>query len=261
MGETSRVDQQGNSIAAAQFGRSLDIPHRNGLASGRVVGDGQHDTGDLLLGVFLEDRFQLFEVHLSLEGKFPLSVGRRVDRTVDCYGTAKLDVPLCRVEMGVARNDIALFEQGGEDDVLGSATLVCRQEIGHSEDFLDYGFEPVVGGCTSVTFIGGHHGPPLAVAHRLCSRIGQQVDHYLVGAQLEEVVMSFTDPSFALFTRGGADCLRHLDFVRFAIGKLHIGVCFFGLVVRLSDHIAINIRKVLKNIQRNVIFVPIITSE
>ena len=221
LGETGRVEQQGYAIAAADFGRFADVAHRHGLAAGRVVGDGQHDARDFLARVLAQELFELGDVHLTLERQLFLGVGRIVDRAVHGVAAAEFDVPFGGVEMGVARDDVARLEQCRKDHVLRSTPLVRGQEIGHPEDAFDRLLEPEIGRGPGIAFVAGHHGRPLAVAHRTCARVGQQVDRDLVAAQLEKVVAGFADPCFALRTGGGADGLGHLDLVRFCIRKCH----------------------------------------
>ena len=218
LGEAGRVDQHRDAVAAAQLGGLADVAHRNGLAAGRVVGDGQHHARDLLLRVRLEHVLQLLQIHFTLERKLLLRVGRSVDGAVDRMAAAELDVALRGVEMRVARHDVALLEQGREDHVLGGAALVGRQEVGHAEEVVHDLLQPEVGRGAGVALVARHHGRPLAVAHRARARVGQQVDGDLVAAQFEEVVFRFADPLLAFGTGRGTDRLGHLDLVGLAIG-------------------------------------------
>ena len=220
-GETGRVEQQGHSVAAAYFGRLADVAHRHGLSACRVVGDGQHHARNFLARVLAQELFELGDVHFAFERQLLLGVGRLVDGAVHGVAAAELDVSLRGVEMGIARHDVALFEQRREDDVLSGAPLMRGQEERHAEEPGDGLPEPEIGRCAGVAFVAGHHGRPLAVAHRTRSRIGQQVDRDLIAAQFEEVVAGFADPCLAFGARGGADGLGHFDLVGFCIRKCH----------------------------------------
>ena len=142
LGEARRVHQQGHAVAAAQFGRFADVAHRHGLASGRVVGDGEHHARNLFARVFGEDLFEFRKVHLAFERQFELRVGRGVDRAVHGVAAAEFDVPLRGVEVRVARHEVALLEQRREDHVLRGAPLVRGLEPRHAEQLRDRRFEP-----------------------------------------------------------------------------------------------------------------------
>ena len=221
LGEARRVHQEGHAVAAAQFGCLADVAHRHGLASGRVVGDGEHHARNPFARVLTQDLFEFRKVHFAFERQFQLRVGRGVDRAVHGVAAAELDVSLRGVEVRVAGDDVALLEQRREDHVLRGASLVRGQEPRHAEQVADCLLEPEVGRRPGVAFVAGHHRRPLAVGHRPRARIGQQVDRHLIRAQFEKVVTGFADPRFALFARGGADGLGHLDLVGFGVWKCH----------------------------------------
>ena len=149
-------------------------------------------------------------------------------------------MPLRGVEVRVARHDVALLEQRREDHVLRGAPLVRGQEPRHAEQLRDRRFEPEIGRGPGVAFVAGHHRRPLAVGHRPRARIGQQVDRHLVRAQFEKVVAGFANPRFALFARGSANGLGHLDLVGFGIRKCHhiVGfrLQFVGIPIKITKN-------------------------
>ena len=126
------------------------------------------------------------------------------------------------VEVGIAGDDAAFLDEIGEKDVLGRAALVCRDDVGHAEEFLDGGFELVERTGARIALVAHHEGGPLAVGHGAGAGIGQEVDVNLLGLELKNVVMRFFEPLLALLTGAAADRLDHLDLPGFGEREFHV---------------------------------------
>ena len=156
--------------------RRLSI--ENGLSAGGVVCD-RHDDERYLVGVLGKTFLKLVEIHVALEGHFELGVLCLVDGAVYSESLAALDVTLGGVEVRVARNDVALHEVG-EKHVLGSAALVGGDHILEACDAGDSILQLIRKSVHLRSSRLRSSSPPLAVAHRACTRVGDTVDVNLI---------------------------------------------------------------------------------
>ena len=125
------------------------------------------------------------------------------------------------VEMGIAGDDISSLDEMGEENILGSASLVSRDYIVEAGDALDDVLELIEAACAGIAFVAGHHGSPLAVGHCTGSAVGQTVDVDMVAAEHEYVVFGIFKPFFALFASAFVDRFHHLDLPRFSKRYFH----------------------------------------
>ena len=214
-GKSGRVHHHGHAVFVAERAGFADVLHRNGLSANGVVRHREHHKRHVSL-VLDEHFLEFFQRYVALERQLQLRVASLVDGHVDGLRLAKLNVALRRVEMGVARNNVALLHQIREEHVLGSATLMGGNDVLEAEQPLHHLLELEKRRRAGIAFVAEHHGRPLAVAHGACSRVGQAVDIHLVGFQHKHVVMGFAEPLFPLFARTFSKRFHHLDFPRFS---------------------------------------------
>ena len=75
-----------------------------------------------------------------------------------------------------------------EEDLLGRAPLVDRDDVLEGEELAHRVDEDVVGGRPGIRLVPVLDRRPLVAAHRPGARVGQQVDEHVLGTELEEVV-------------------------------------------------------------------------
>jgi hypothetical protein len=87
------------------------------------------------------------------------------DNEVDRLGTGKLDVRPRRVEVGVRRDHLARPADDREEDLLGGASLVRRDDVLEREELLHRGQEAEPRWRAGVRLITALDGRPLLGAH------------------------------------------------------------------------------------------------
>ena len=194
----------------AEGAGSLDILHAHGLTTDGIVGDGQ-DHERHVARILLQHLLQFLQRDVTLEGNFELGILGIVGRHVDSKSLAGLDMTLGRVEVGVARNDVAFLDKEGEEHVLGGTSLVGRDDIVEAENPADRLLKLIETRRTCVALVAQHHGGPLAVAHRSRTTIGKAVDIDLLGPQLEHIIIGGLQPLLTLCARTLTDGFNHLD--------------------------------------------------
>ncbi len=204
----------------AEFAGLADVLHRYGLATDGVVGDGEDHKGNIAL-VLLKDLLEFLEVDITLEGDLKLGVVGLLDGDVDGESLAALDVALGGVEVGVAGDDVARFNEIAEEDVLGSTALVGRDDILEAGQLGDGVFHMIERTGTAVAFVAHHHSSPLAVAHSAGAAVGEEVDVDIVRFQHKYILVGFVEPLFALFAGGFLNGFYHFDFPRFCKWEFH----------------------------------------
>ncbi len=116
------------------------------------------------------------------------------------------------VEMGVAGDNHAGFNEVGEQHVLGGAALVGGYHIFETGDVGDGVLHVEETAGAAVALVAHHHCRPLAVAHGAGAAVGQKVDVNIVGFQHENVVVGFFEPFLAFGAGAFLDGFNHLDF-------------------------------------------------
>jgi len=115
-------------------------------------------------------------------------------------GLAEFDMPLGRVEMGIARKIVTLFHYRGKQHVLGSTALMYREHVLQTGDLAYRVLEVVERRRSGIAFVALHECGPLPVAHGPGSGIGEHIDEDMFALQLEKVVSGLRDPFLALRT-------------------------------------------------------------
>ncbi len=113
--------------------------------------------------------------------------------------------------MGVVGNHHALAAGDSEENALGGAALVRRNNVLVAEDVLDGIAEADEGAAAGVALVAFHNRGPLMRGHGAGAGVGEQVDEDVVCREEEHVVMRGAEQFFALGAGGPADGLDGLD--------------------------------------------------
>ncbi len=152
---------------------------------------------------------------------------RLVHNYVDKGATRHFLVQAGSCEIHIARNKVAVFDHDLRHHVLGSTTLVGRDQVLVPVVLPDRVLQVIEVFTTRIGLIPHHQPGPLAVAHRRCTGIGQQVDVDVSAAQQECVVTRLPNGKLAFLGRGHAQKFNHLDFV--GLGPAVSGFVFHEL--------------------------------
>ena len=199
-----------------------DIRHRDGLATAAVVGHGEHAKRDAL-ALSLEQRLDSLQVDIALERIDQRWLQTFRDHQIDRLDADVFQVRAGRIEVGVVGHQVALFAYCGEQHLFGGAPLVGRHKVLHAGDVLDHRFQPVKAARPGVALVALHDGAPLPRRHGTGAGIGQPVDQYVFGAQLEHVELGRFQQLLPLRAGGHADGLDALDAKGFNQGFGHGG--------------------------------------
>ena len=110
LGKTGRIEDYRHIVFLRELAHAAQVFHRNGLAAGRIVGNG-NDNERYATGILLQCFFELLQVYITLERNFELRIFRLVDRTVESCGVATLYMSFCRIEMRITGNYIAFVNE------------------------------------------------------------------------------------------------------------------------------------------------------
>ena len=114
----------GTPVAVADGPHLVEVRQADRLAAGRVVRDGDHHHGHVLAPARCDELVERGDVEVPLERVQARRVASLGDDEVDRLGAGELDVGPGRVEMGVARHDLAGAADHREEDPLGGAALM-----------------------------------------------------------------------------------------------------------------------------------------
>ena len=123
---------------------------------------------------------------------------------VDGLGAHELDVGARGIEVRVVGNDVAFLARHAEQDALGGAALMRRDDVAEAEDVLDGVAEVIEAAAAGVALVAFHDAGPLMRGHGAGAGIGEQVDEHIVGRQEEQVVVSGAQQLLALLAGGPA---------------------------------------------------------
>ena len=93
------------------------VLHGNRLATGGIIGDCHDDERNFVL-ILLQGCFQFCRIDIAFERHFQLGVFRLIYSTIERYGFTALYMPLCRIKMRVARDNISVMHQMTEKNIL-----------------------------------------------------------------------------------------------------------------------------------------------
>ena len=133
------------------------------------------------------------------------------DGQVESFAAGVLDVGASGVEVRVVGYDVAFFDHYAEQDALGGAALVSRDDVLVTEDILHRIAETDVAAASGVALVAFHDRAPLEGGHRARARVGQQIYEDIVGREQEQVVVRLAQELFAFGARGPADGLDTVD--------------------------------------------------
>jgi hypothetical protein len=158
-----------------------------------------------------DQRLERVDVEVALERVQARRVLALGDHQVDRLGAGVLDVGAGGVEVGVVRHDLARPADHREQDLLGGAALVGRDDVGEREQLLHRRLEAVPRRRAGVALVAVLHRRPLIARHRAGAGVGQQIDQHVVGVEREQVVAGLGQPRAALLERGEPNRLDRVD--------------------------------------------------
>jgi hypothetical protein len=158
---------------------------------------------------------ELGDVHVPLEGDVRCGIVRLIDHTVHRDPAVVFDVRLGGVEVDVVGNVVAFLDHGGEQQVLGHASLVRRDHVLVPGDAPYRLLEAEVVVAPGVRLVAHHQCRPLLIRHRGRAGVGEQVDRDEPRGNAEDVVARLRERRFPLGARGEGDRLDGLDLERF----------------------------------------------
>ena len=96
------------------------------------------------------------------------------------------------------RHDLARAENRVEQNALGRASLMSRDDVPETREIRDDLAESVERARPGVRLVSLHDGSPLRRRHRAGARVGQEVDEDVGGMQQEDVVAGLAQPTAPL---------------------------------------------------------------
>ena len=133
------------------------------------------------------------------------------DGQIESLAAGVLDVGAGGVEVGVVGHDVALLDHYAEQDALGGASLMGRNDVLVAENILHRIAETDVAAAARVALVSFHDRSPLIGGHRSGAGIGQQINKDIIRREKKQVVVRVAQELFAFFARGPADGLNTLD--------------------------------------------------
>ena len=111
-------------------------------------------------------------------------------------------------EVHVARHVVAGLDGGLRQQVLGTASLMGGHDVLVAVVLADGVFEVGEVDRTGVGLVAEHHARPLAVAHRVRARVGQQVDVHVGGVE-QDLRMAASRSSRVVVRRGSTTLILY----------------------------------------------------
>ena len=140
-----------------------------------------------------------------------LGFARVGDRNVDRAAAEIFDIGARRVEVRVRRDDLTRNADAGEKYALRSPPLVRGDHVAETEELFDARLEPEPRARARVRLVAAHDSRPLFRGHRPGSRIGEEVDEDILGANLEHVPTRLGENLASFLAGRHADRLDALD--------------------------------------------------
>ncbi len=187
-GETACVQEKRDPVAVAHLPHLAQVLQRDRLTAAGVVGDRDHHERYVVRAYLGDGGLEAANVHVALEGIIGRVVMSLFGHEVPCLGALVLDIGPGGVEMGVIGHHVPGGNRGGEEDPLGRPALMGGDDVFQPGDGLHRVPEPIKGAASRIGLVTAHHSRPLGRGHGSRPRVGQQVDHYLVGVEAEQVV-------------------------------------------------------------------------
>src|SRR5215472_3881815 len=210
-GETAGVDVQRNPVLFADLFYCADVGQRDGLATAGIVGDREHDEGNLF-GAFAFDQFgEARGVHVAFERVEMSGLFGFRKREVDGGGAIKFAIGAGGIEVRVARDNVAFLAGNVEEDAFGGAPLVRGDDVAKTKNALHGFAETREAGRSGIGFIAAHHGSPLFGGHGGGAGVGQQIDEDGFGRNEKKIVAGIFDKFLALGASGGANGFDAFD--------------------------------------------------
>ena len=219
-GHAGGVEEQLFAVLSGHGAHVAQVLQAHGLAAAGVVGDGDHDEGNLV-AVRLEGVFQLGEVDVALEGLFEFGLEGGVNHAVDGRGLRVEHVRAGGVEGHVDGNEVAGLHQRADENVFRRAALMGGNDVVEAQHFLHGVLEAEEAVGAGVGFVAQHEGGPLFLAQRAGAGVGKQVDVHVLGLEREHIVMRFPERLLALFLTGQMDAFDGFEAERFGQCTLH----------------------------------------
>ncbi len=145
------------------------------------------------------------------------------DDEIDRLGANELNVRAGRVKVCVVGDDIAFLAHHAEQNALGGAPLMSRDDVFVPKNILYRRAELLEAAAARITLVAFHHGRPLVRGHRPGAGIGKQVDENVIRRQKKKVIERGAEQLLALRPRRPANGLDALDAKGFDDCARHIG--------------------------------------
>ena len=192
LGEAAGVEEEGLLEPVAEGAHAAEVLERDRLPAAGVVRDGDHDERNAV-AVLLERLFEGRKIHVALERVEETRDAPFRDDEVARLGALDLHVRARRVEVVVVRDDVALVEDRVEEDALGGAPLVRRDDVLETRQLLHGVAKAVERAAARVRLVALHEGAPLRGRHRARAGVRQEVDEDVLRVEEEDVVSGLGD--------------------------------------------------------------------
>ncbi len=126
--EACRIENNTFAVFVRKGAHLPQVLHGNRLATGGIIGDCHDDERNFVL-ILLQGCFQFCRIDIAFERHFQLGVFRLIYSTIERYGFTALYMPLCRIKMRVARDNISVMHQMTEKNILCGSSLMGRNYI------------------------------------------------------------------------------------------------------------------------------------
>ncbi len=214
LGEPAGVEKEGDCVALADRANLGEVRQADRLTATAVVRHGDHAHRHPRGADPLDQGRESIDVDVSLERMPGLRLCPLVDHQINGLGSRVFDIGPGGVEVVVAGDDLAGAAHQLEEDALAGASLMRRQDKGHSRHLAQGLLEAVPASRAGVGLVAPDHPGPLLAAHGRRAAIGQQVDDHIFGSDPEEVEIRAPENRVTLGRRGHANRLDHLDLER-----------------------------------------------
>ena len=210
LGEAAGVEEEGLAVAVAQLPHAAQVLERDRLPAAGVVGDRHHHERHAL-AVCLQRPLEGGEVDVALEGVDLRRHPALGDDEVARLRLLDLHVGPRRVEVVVVGDDLSRLEQAVEEDALGGAALVGRDDVAEPGQVLDHVAEAEEGAAPRVGLVALHDRAPLRGRHRAGAGVGEEVDEHVLRPQAKDVVARLREGPLPVLAVGELDRLHRLD--------------------------------------------------
>ncbi len=215
LGNETAVKDQRDAVLAGDGLDLAQVGHGERLSADQVGGGLHAHVRDVFHAVLGNDRFQFIRVHIALEGIATGCFQRAVLEDLQHLAARQVHMRLGRGEVVIHGHHVAGFNKSFGQQVFRRASLVSRQQILKSQNFLDRIGQLIETLAAGVSLVRNHHGAQLVVAHGVGAAVGQHVQEDIARAQEESVITGLADGLQALGGAGQIGLLHNFNLVHF----------------------------------------------